>query len=227
MSSPSNNTPPKGPVASKSTLEQAQLADASLHSMHGSQLHREQEEPSEGMAPVPVFLIFAFSALMFWGGIYIQRYSGGYQGTVCDHNWTPTSALAVSEKPFDPIVEGKKLFTRNCQQCHQSHGKGVPGVYPPLDGSEWAQGDPRRIGKLLLAGMSGTLTVHGEQFTGNMPSFNHWKDKQIAAVLTYVRQEWSNKAEPVPESLITELRESIKGRNKPWKPEELLAEHPF
>ena len=220
---PSSSVP--GPLASKTTLEQAQLNDTALHTVH-SIVRSEGAEPQEAMRPIPVLIIFLFSALTFWGGIYIQRYSGNYRADIFDHNWTPTAAAQTAEKPFDPLVEGAKLFSRNCQQCHQQNGKGVHGVYPPLDGSEWVVGDPERIVKILLFGMSGTITVAGETVTGNMPSVGHLKDRQIAAVLTYIRQAWSNQAGEVPEDLVTKIRSETK-RNKPWKPEELLAEHPF
>lgn len=212
------------PVPSKTTLEQAGLTDISLHTVH-STVRSEGAEPQEAMRPIPVLIIFLFSALMFWGGIYLQRYSGGYRADVFDHNWTPSAAQRI-EKPFDPLVEGAKIYSRNCQQCHQQDGRGVRGVYPTLDASEWVLGEPERIVKILLFGMSGTITVAGETVTGNMPAVGHLKDKQIAAVLTYIRQAWSNKGEAVPEDLVTKLRSETK-RNKPWKPEELLAEHPF
>lgn len=213
------------PIRSRPTLEQGELADASIHTVH-STVRSEGAEPHEAMRPIPILVIFLFSALMFWGGLYIQRYSGNYRADIFDHNWTPTSAAQAVEKPFDPLIEGAKLFSRNCQQCHQQTGKGVHGVYPPLDGSEWVQGVPERIVKVLLFGMSGTVTVAGETVTGNMPSVGHLKDRQIAAVLSYIRQAWSNKAEAVPEELVTKLRAETQ-RTKPWKPEELLAEHPF
>jgi mono/diheme cytochrome c family protein len=212
------------PVPSKTTLEQAKLNDISLHTVH-STVRTEGAEPQEAMRPIPVLIIFLFSALTFWGGIYLQRYSGGYRADVFDHNWTP-SAAQVIEKPFDPLVEGAKIYSRNCQQCHQQDGRGVRGVYPTLDASEWVLGEPERIVKILLFGMSGTITVAGETVTGNMPAVGHLKDKQIAAVLTYIRQAWSNKGDAVPEELVTQIRSETK-RTKPWKPEELLAEHPF
>lgn len=224
-SNPPSHIASSDPVLSKPTLEQGELADISIHTVH-STVRSEGAEPHEAMQPIPILVIFLFSALMFWGGLYIQRYSGNYRADIFDHNWMPTAAAQVVEKSFEPIIEGGKLFSRNCQQCHQHDGKGVHGVYPPLDGSEWVLGEQERIVKVLLFGMSGTITVAGQTITGNMPTVGHLKDRQIAAVLTYVRQAWSNKAEAVPEELVTKIRAETK-RTKPWKPEELLAEHPF
>jgi mono/diheme cytochrome c family protein len=52
-------------------------------------------------------------------------------------------------------------------------------------------------------------------------------DEELAAVLTYVRNSWSNKADPVLPETVKRVRESIKSRTNFWKPEELLTEHPF
>lgn len=206
------------------TLEKSRYADESI--LHSSQLDREKLEPTEGLHPVPMTLIFIFSALMFWSGMYLNEYSGDFRSDVFTYQWNPAAATK-EEKAFEPIAEGRKLFAKNCTQCHQQDGQGIPGVYPPLVASEWVLGEKARIGKLLLAGMSGTVTVNGKQYTGQMPTFAHWKDRNIAAVLTYIRQEWGNDADEVPAELITQLREEVGNRSKPWKPEELLEQHPF
>lgn len=206
----------------KEKMEPGLLRDEGIHSIH----QREKQEPTELMAPVPMIIIFVFFVFGFWGGMYLSRYSGNFRADVYDPEWKPTAAIQA-EQAFDPIKQGTKLFARNCQQCHQKDGQGIPGVYPPLVGSEWVLGEDIRIVKLLLAGMSGTVTVKGQQFTGNMPNFAHWKDRDIAAVLTYVRQSWDNDAAPVAAELVTDTRVKMADRKKPWKPEELLAEHPF
>ena len=53
------------------------------------------------------------------------------------------------------------------------------------------------------------------------------KDNEIAAVLTYVRNSWGNKAAPVTTETIQKVREANKNRDRVWKPEELLKDHPM
>jgi mono/diheme cytochrome c family protein len=215
------------PTPSKETLEKALYQDQALHDIHSPQAQREQLEPTESYSPVPMFIIFVFSAMMFWSGWYVQRYSGNFRPDIFDHQWDPSRVAQKSDKPFDPIAAGKRLFSQNCQQCHQAHGEGIPGVYPPLHDSQWVLGDPQRLGKLVLGGMSGPLVVKGQLYNGNMPAFSHWTDQKVAAVLTYIRQEWGHAAEPISEADITAIRQAMGTRSKPWSPEELTALHPF
>lgn len=210
--------------SSKPTLERGAYEDEAMQRVH-SQLMREKEEPHEGFSPVPIFFIFLFGALMFWGGIYIAKYSGGFRSDVFDPHWTPqkTSGPVVA---FDPIKQGKKLYARTCQQCHQADGHGIPGVYPPLVNSPWVLGSEDRLAHLLILGMSGPLHILGADYNGNMPPVGMWKDKDIAAVLTYIRQEWGNQAPAVDESIVAAARKSIGGRTTAWSPEELEKLYP-
>lgn len=129
--------------------------------------------------------------------------------------------------PFDPLVQGKKLFSRTCQQCHQADGKGIPGVYPTLVGSDWLLNSEERPIKILIKGMSGPAVIEGVAFNGNMPPVGDWKDRDIAAVLTYVRQAWGNEGGAIAEELVVKVREEIKGQTKPWTPDQILTMHPL
>ena len=79
---------------------------------------------------------------------------------------------------------GEKVYTANCVVCHQANGKGVPGAFPALDGSAMVKGPKAAQIDILLNGKNA------------MPP---WKsvlnDTEIAAVITYTRNNWSNKAE--------------------------------
>jgi mono/diheme cytochrome c family protein len=220
--------PHPNPESIQPTIEPGLYEDAALQKIHTRLRVEKEDQPSEGLAPIPLFLIFLFAIMMFWSGFYLNRYSGDFRSDVFYPEWRPgTGETAQAAVPFDPIKQGQKRFMQICQQCHQPTGLGVPGVYPPLKDSEWALGDEARLIKVLLAGMNGPLTVHGHTFNGNMPSFGQWKDQDIAAVLTYVRQEWGNKAPEIKEETVKKIREIVGKRTQPWKPEELIAEHPF
>jgi mono/diheme cytochrome c family protein len=213
---------------SRQTLERGAMEDEQMQQIH-AQLMREKEEPTEGFSPTPIFFIFLFGALMFWGGIYLISYSGGFRGDVFNPDWKPTAsgsseAVVVA---FDPLKHGAKLFKRQCQQCHQADAEGIPGVYPPLSKSEWINGLEDRIIKVLLLGMAGPITVEGHEFNGNMPAVNMWSDKDIAAVLTYVRANFGNNAPAVSEEKVKTIRKELGDRHAPWTPAELLKIHPF
>lgn len=201
------------------------LSDENLQKIH-SQLLREKVEPSEKDSPIPIFVIFVFATLFFFGGFYLSQNSGDFRADVFDPEWKPGVSTG-GEEAFDPIVKGKKLFARQCQQCHQADGMGLPGVYPPLVNSPWLLKHEELPVKILLKGISGPITVMGKDYNGNMPEVGDWKDRDIAAVLTYVRQNWGHSASEISEELVTKIREEIKDRTKPWSSQELLHDHPL
>lgn len=206
--------------------DKGRFPDSALQEIH-DQLYREKEEPEEKDSPIPLLLIFLFGLLIFWSGFYLAKYSGNFKGDVFNPEAAAGTQIAKPPAPFDPLVQGKKSFMRTCQACHQADGKGLPGTYPPLVGSPWLLNSEERPIKILIKGMSGPIEVEGASFNSNMPPVGDWKDRDIAAVLTYVRQAWGNDAGPISEELVKKVREDIKDRMKPWTPDEILAQHPL
>lgn len=186
---------------------------------------RELREPRDGYEPVPMWLICAAGLLLFWGGWYLAAYSGDWRADVFDEDPPDRfTGAAAPPEPVDPISRGKKLFTANCVACHQAAGTGVPNQYPPLAGSEWVTGEPGRLKRILLGGLNGPVTVKGAVFNNQMPAFGErLKDDQIAAVLTFIRQEWGNAAGAITPEQVAATRAAIKGCTDPWTEKELLA----
>jgi ubiquinol-cytochrome c reductase cytochrome b subunit len=95
-------------------------------------------------------------------------------------------------------THGAAVFAANCASCHQANGQGQPGVFPPLAGSQYVLGDKTKLGHILLYGLNGKITVKGGNYNGQMPA---WKGQlsndDIAAVITYIRSSWGNKASAV------------------------------
>ena len=157
---------------------------------------REEEEPTERDRPIPVIVAVITLAVVIFGVVYIMlsepfgRPDLGDRRTVADLRAPVAGAAGAA-------ADGKQVFTANCVACHQATGKGLPGVFPPLDGSEWVAGDERIVANILLHGINGEITVMGNSFKGAMPSFHQLSDAELAAVASYVRAEWSNKAAPI------------------------------
>ncbi|HEY0847938.1 MAG TPA: cytochrome c oxidase subunit II [Noviherbaspirillum sp.] len=78
---------------------------------------------------------------------------------------------------------GEKVYAANCVACHQATGKGMPGAFPALDGSAVVNGPRAEQIKVVVNGRKG------------MPPFKQLSDTEIAAVITYTRNSWSNKAQ--------------------------------
>ncbi len=120
---------------------------------------------------------------------------------------------------------GESIYDMACLPCHQPEGKGLPGVYPPLVGSDWVRSDPTRLIKILLHGLAGPVTVAGQDFGGPnavpMPSLGGLTDEQIADVLTFVRKEFGAKSSPVSPAEVKKVRAATANRGEPWTVEEL------
>ncbi len=178
--------------------------------------------------PIKLWLIAVIMGLMFFGGMFLWANSGGFRSDVYDTNLVSYSGAGGVAVAADPMVVGKSVFMRNCAVCHQANGMGVPGQFPPLVGSEWVlaeewHGD-NHIVKIVIHGLQGPVTVKGQPFSNQMAPWGKvLKDEQIAAVLTYVRNEWGNKAPAIPKEFVTKLREQTKDRQTPWTQGELQA----
>jgi glucose/arabinose dehydrogenase/mono/diheme cytochrome c family protein len=129
-------------------------------------------------------------------------------------------------------VQGGEIYGReaHCTTCHQVDGKGLPDSgFPPVAGTKWTLGDPDRLIKLTLKGLMGPIEVEGKTYPGQVPMtpFEYLlKDGEIAAVLTYVRNSFGNKAGVISAEQVGKVRRLLKGRAGLYSPEELLKEHP-
>jgi cytochrome c oxidase subunit 2 len=93
----------------------------------------------------------------------------------------PTKEWAIA----DLALRGQQVYATNCAACHQATGKGAPPAFPPLDGSKLVLGKQDDLIAILLNGKPGTA----------MASFKQLSDVELAAVATYTRNAWGNKAE--------------------------------
>ena len=207
----------------RGSLEKAAMQDEHMQDVH-AQLMREKEEPQEGFSPVPIFLMFIFAALCFWGGVYLVEHSGGYRWDAYSPDFNPN---AGAPKPIEITLfdRGAKVYRNQCAQCHQADGNGVLGVYPPLVASNWVTGHPQVVSRILINGLNGPIVVKGSNYNGNMPAFGSsglaLSDKDIAGVITYIRQEWGNSASDVTVATIAEYSDLYAGRSVPWQAADL------
>ena len=216
MSSPSSSDP---------RHERSAQSDESLVSRHAPADTKSGSGLSLGTS---LTILFAF--LLCAGGIYFDRTSGDLSENIFNEDVRGgVSASPAKPKAVDMVAFGKKQYLSACVTCHQATGTGVPGTYPPLAGSEWVNGTEERVIRIVLHGLTGPVTVAGNTYPGTvqMPTFGqvpnsgyNWRDDQIAAVLTYVRQEWGNKGAAVTPQKVAEIRAKV-SRDKPWTAAEL------
>ena len=92
------------------------------------------------------------------------------------------------------IASGKQVYETVCMACHQADGKGLPGAFPPLAGSDYLAGDPGRAVGVVVNGLQGEVVVNGVKFNSVMPAMVQLSDQQIADALTYAMNSWGNTA---------------------------------
>jgi mono/diheme cytochrome c family protein len=132
------------------------------------------------------------------------------------------SPLSPEQKRLTDL--GKEQFAIGCVACHQPHGGGLPNVAPPLSGSEWVNGPPELLARILLHGLYGPVEVRGQQWNLHMPGFDAaFDDEKIAAILTYIRRAWGNAADPVEPALVSRVRKETQSRTLAWTVGELKA----
>jgi mono/diheme cytochrome c family protein len=189
-----------------------------VHQQHAA-IQREKTEPRMGLEPLSLWLIAIYGLAIFFGGAYLGRYSGNFSGNGLDPlGGAPRISTKGPQGPGAQTTElsafdrGKKVFSANCAVCHQPNGLGAAGQgYPPLVGSEWVTGSTKRLGMIILKGLQGPLTVKGQQYgTAVMQPWDKTlSDAKIADVMTYIRQEWGNKAGPVSAAGVAALRKEL------------------
>ena len=109
-------------------------------------------------------------------------------------------ALALTGSAAGPALAdppGKALFLSNCSACHRPDGSGVKGAFPALAGDPFVVGPKENPITRVLNGR------------GGMPTFKaELSDDQIAAILTYVRSSFGNKAGSVSAADVAAVRKS-------------------
>ena len=96
------------------------------------------------------------------------------------------------------MSNGKKIYETRCLVCHQADGGGVPNMNAPLDGASNVVGnDIARMVKIIRGGYNERIALDGYYYSNAMTANPDLKDQDIADVLSYIRNSWSNKASKV------------------------------
>src|SRR6266487_1306535 len=97
----------------------------------------------------------------------------------------------------DIPIPGAQVYNTYCISCHQHNGKGDGSRFPPLDSSEWVNGDKKKLIEVVLNGLNKPITVNGKPYNNLMPQHSFLRDEDIAQVLTYIRQRFNNNSDSV------------------------------
>ena len=112
----------------------------------------------------------------------------------------------------DGRTHGLKLYRKICSACHGQDGTGIEQLAPPLDNSEYVKGPVERLGLVILHGLKGPIHVNGKKYNFNatMPgliSNEQITDKDIADIVNFLRNAFSNSFNRATPEMIQSLRE--------------------
>jgi len=196
---------------------------------------REHKEPSAEVTPIPTWMSLVSAAALCWAGLYVGLFHGGFNPKIYSEFTSPLAlfakpekkgkgAQAVAQESLAQIGEG--VYKANCAACHMPNGLGTPGTIPPLAASEWVDGseaNEKRLIAMVLKGLQGPITVKGTAFNGAMPPWESLGNKKIAAVLTYIRQAFGNKAGEINEAQVAAVKKELESQSTPYTVDQIKA----
>ncbi len=127
------------------------------------------------------------------------------------------------QRGYEKYHEGE-----SCVSCHGEKGEGnAVTIIPPLDGSQWVTKDKALLQKIAIHGIMGSIEVKGKKYHSAMAGFNgRIPNKDIADILTYVRNAWSNKAgDKVTKEEIDATLKATKKQVGPYQADALMKAH--
>jgi len=186
-----------------------------------------EAEPTAATTAVPMWLIAFLLVLLFLGAWVFDLRGGGFEPKV----YGPYVSIADVERFHPPAAggpppQGRKLFEANCALCHNNDGSGKPGQAPPLAGSEWVlTAGVNRLIRIPQVGLNGPLEVKGQPWNLSMAGMGApYSDEDLAAVLSYIRTAFGNKASLVAPEQVKKVRTELGNRSQPYTAEELKKE---
>ena len=108
------------------------------------------------------------------------------------------ASMGCTQETAKNFLQGQELYKTYCVACHGANGGGVLYNKTVLNNDAFVTGDPKELIAVILYGREGAGTMPGWKMTLN--------DQKVAAVATYIRQAWSNRADPVSAAMVTEVR---------------------
>jgi len=170
-----------------------------------------------------------------WSQIQTDAAAARLQGKVEvkeEENPMPPIPANLTADEKASFAAGHAIYYRegHCATCHQKDGKGLDPAFPPLHNSIFVHGNPDRLIKLTLHGLIGAFELNGKKYDGQVPMTpfgGMLNDKEIADVLTFVRNYFGNSAAAITPQQVLSVRQSTKTMTGFYRMETLLQEHPL
>jgi mono/diheme cytochrome c family protein len=172
-----------------------------------------------------MWIIVVTLLIIFVAGYYFDQHSGWFNPKI----YTPY-ATAEQLETYQPksgeaaaLARGKQVYETVCGICHSPDGMGKPGQAPPLAGSDVVNAKGfNRLAHVPLVGLTGPIQVAGKEWNLSMAAMGAaLPDDDLAAVLTYIRTSWGNKASAVTGDDIKKIRAGLK-QTQPMTHEQMM-----
>lgn len=130
--------------------------------------------------------------ILFTASLFVSCNSGKKkdQSNVSSEKIT-ISDSSGQEKVSESYKRGEDVYSNFCVTCHLPSGKGIPGNFPPLAGSDWLTDKRTESLKAIKYGLSGPIVVNGENYN-NVMAAQGLSDQEVADVMNYISNSWGN-----------------------------------
>jgi mono/diheme cytochrome c family protein len=182
-------------------------------------------EPVVTRSAAPMWIIVVTLLIIFVAGYYFDQHSGWFNPKVYHPYATAEKLEAYQPKSgaAAALARGKQVYETVCGICHSPDGMGKPGQAPPLAGSDVVNAKGfNRLAHVPLVGLTGPIQVAGKEWNLSMAAMGAaLPDDDLAAVLTYIRTSWGNKASAVTGDDIKKIRAGLK-QTQPMTHEQMM-----
>jgi thiosulfate dehydrogenase len=120
-------------------------------------------------------------------------------------------SVATAHEPTDGLytTRGGLGYTQFCASCHRGDGEGAAGIFPPLArNASVLSDDPTSVIHVALTGWTAAATQHANH-AFSMPEYSSLSDEELAAILSFVRTSWGNRASPVEAAQVQVMRKEL------------------
>lgn len=108
--------------------------------------------------------------------------------------FTSISFVSCQDNHF---VQGKRIYSATCANCHMDDGNGLGQMFPPIANSDYYRNNKEEIACIIKHGLQGTITVNGIQFNETMPANKKFTNTELANLINYINFEWYKETKPV------------------------------
>jgi mono/diheme cytochrome c family protein len=170
-------------------------------------------EPTATHSAAPMWIIVLTLLVIFVSGYYFDQHSGWFSAKVYGP-YASTEQLEICQPKSGEaaaLARGKQVYENVCGICHATDGMGKPGQAPPLAASDLVNAKGfTRLAHVPLLGLTGSISVAGKDWNLSMAAMGaQLPDDDLAAVLTYIRTSWGNKAGAVTGDDIKKIRAAL------------------